>query len=473
MKFTGILKNMIIEAVIKSAFQDIVQKYAPKDNPSAKMDEIKEVILMDPTTRYRGDKEQMMRLTPQEFEKQVKVGKYSKWLMKQFVEGTLVRAAEEAGDNPTDERMKIEYKEQRRLFLEDALRYTDLLEKYERFKSRLKDATKKDINKVTSIDELSDLQVVATDSGETVRLAEYLGKKVKKGPSAEKKKDYSYPGSEILKVGDNYTLIKISDQGELGGRAASYFGGYHNEGRGESNWCTSPEGSSWSTNYRKQGPLYIFLANDDKGEVGEVTGLPKERFQFHFPSGQFKDRINRSIDVVEFLNGKANDMKDFLKPEFAAGLVNASGGNNKKFKIDGSNRSVDEFVRLYGIDEVFESLPDDLTDITIKFRDYQPINIPSSIGRFKRLRGLQLINCIDSLPNEVGLLDSLAVCALYGNANLKKVPDSLAKLPNLLFITVGETALGPIPESFKKAGFHEEDAEGSSQSKMRIWTRMD
>ena len=471
MKFTGILKDMIIEAVIKSAFQDIVQKYAPKDNPSAKMDEIKAVILMDPTTRYRGDKEQMMALTPQEFEKQVKVGKYAKWLMKQFVEGTLIRAMEEAGDNPTDERMKREYLEQRRLFLEDALRYTDLLEKYERFKSRLKDVTKKDINKVTSMDELSDLQVVATESGETVRLAEYLGKKVKKGPSAEKKKDYSYPGSEILKVGDNYTLIKIADQGELGGRAASYFGGYHNEGRGESNWCTSPEGSSWSTNYRKQGPLYIFLANDDKGEVGEVTGLPKERFQFHFPSGQFKDRINRSIDVVEFLNGGAKDLKEVLKPEFGAGLVSATGGSNKKFKIDGSNRSVDEFVRLYGIGEVFESLPDDLTDITIKFRDYQPITIPESIGRFSKLRGLQLFNCIDSLPSQVGMLESLHVCALYGNQNLKTIPDSLAKLPNLLFITVGETGLGPIPESFKKEGFHEE--EDGSNNRMRIWTRMD
>lgn len=468
MKFTGILKNMIIEAAIKSAFQDLVNKYMPKDNPKIKFDELKQVVMMDPTTRFRGDRNAALELNPKEFEDQVKIGKYAKWLMKQFVEGTVYNAAREAGDNPTEERMRREYLEQRRLFLEDAMRYTELLEKYEKFKGRLEDATKKDINKVNSLEELSDLQVIATAGGETVRLAEYMGKKVKKGDSVETKKDYRYPGSEILGVGDNFTLIRISDKGELGGKAASYFGGYHNEGRGESNWCTSPEGSSWSQNYRNQGPLYIFMANDDKGKVGEVTGLPQERFQFHFPSGQFKDRINRSINVVDFLNGPAKDLKETLKPEFAAGLVNM--GNVKKFKMDGGSRNVDEFIRLYGINEVFEALPDDLEEMQIKFRDYDPIKIPSSIGRFKKLRGLQLIKCVETLPEELGQLSNLSVFSVNGNERLNRIPDSVANIDRLMFISVADTAIKGIPPAFQKAGFTQEEEESGGKN-LNLWTR--
>jgi hypothetical protein len=99
------------------------------------------------------------------------------------------------------------------------------------------------------------------------------------------------------------------------------------------------------------------LPNDDGGSVGQKTGLPQERYQFHFPSGQFMDRDDRQINLVEYLNGKMAELKDYFKPEFAKGLV-TKGGN--KVEINYPESSSGKFIALYGFDDSLMSLRSEL-----------------------------------------------------------------------------------------------------------------
>jgi hypothetical protein len=341
--------------------------------------------------------------------------------------------------------------------MEDLPQFKDLLTKYERFKGSLVDSSKKDINTIKSFPELSQLQVKV--GNDTVDLGAYRGKKVKKEVGADAKTNFNFPGSEILKVGTDYTLIRISDKGDLGSKAASYFGGYSGGlDRGESNWCTAAEGSSHSHGYRQNGPLYIFMANDDKGQVGQVTGLPTERYQIHFPSNQFKSRDQYSaggnVPIVEWLNGKWGEFKELLKPEFAAGFVKQNiGGGGDKVDIKYPDSATGKFIALYGFDELFNVLPDSIVELNVINTSNEPINltIPESISRFKNIKSILFDNVISELPDSICELKNLYFLALPNNKNLKSIPDCvMTSFPNLVIINlVGSNPNVKIPEKMK------------------------
>lgn len=433
MKFTEILKTIILETAKFTALYDkYVKPGKEQDKGRLHFVTFKRLIFADPNTR-----------APQNFDiegasiddmKDVHPGKYSDWLIKRYL-GDKYKSAE--GYDVDHPFYREEFREFQRLFAEDTDRIKNLLSKYDRFKGSLKEKNKKDINNVHSIEELANLQVVVGDSGETVDLETYRGKKVKKEKGKESNKNFVFPGSEILKVGTDYTLVRISDKGELGSKAASFFGGYHNVDRGETNWCTSPQNSSYSENYRKQGPLYIFLANDDKGQVGEVTGLPTERYQIHFPSDQYKDRRNQTIDFEEELStGKFSEFKEHFKTEFAKNLTTTDG---REFKISSFQRgSTGRFIRIYGLEEIFESIPTSIEKFVIQNPENidVKINLPERIGDFKNLDLLTCDNCISNVPDSICELKSLQFLNLTNNSSLTNIPECLIDLPNLEFLNL-------------------------------------
>lgn len=439
MKTTELLRTLISEALYKSAFEELYKTYVePKE---LGFDTLKQLIMIDPFTRYRGEPQEILKMKPKEFEETVKIGKYSKWLVKTYVKGLLQVAKEKMGDTGSESDIQSEYKEYQRLFIEDTERLKTLLAKFDKYKSFIADQNKKDIMRIKSMEELATIPVFASDEGDVVDLESYRGRQKAKPTGGGKtggdvQSKFVYPGSQILKVGNYYTLIKIDGKGALQGKAASYFGGYHNADRGETNWCTSPEGSNACQNYLSDGPLYIFMANDDKGNVGELTGLPQERFQFHFPSNQFKDRTNRSIDVVEFLKGNAADLGDIFKSEFAKGLTTQG---SKKLVIESFGRGgIGTYVALYGLDDLFETLPDDLEDISISQSGNQPymIRIPDSITRFQRLNSLILENSISELNPNVCQLTNLTALGLEENKGLTNIPSCVWDMNSLMILNV-------------------------------------
>ena len=451
MKITKVLSNLITE---DARFQILYKKYVLPSGDRKKgllpFEVVKQIVFADPTTRvpenYDKDAASVQDMTSDK----VKVGKYTQWLLNLFVKPYLTReVTNEPIEVGTDE-YKSKANEYRRLFLEDLSQFTELLVKYDRFKGSLEDAAKKDINNVKSLNDLSHLKVKVGD--DTVDLNMYRGKKVKKEEGAAANTNFNIPGAEILKVGSEYTLIKIADKGALGSKAASYFGGYSGGlDRGETNWCTAAENSSYSNTYRNQGPLYIFIANDDKGKVGQVTGLPSERYQFHFPSNQFKfaNQHGGNVPIVEWLNGKWSEFKEILKPEFAKGFVKP---NTENVAIKYPDTSTGKFVALYGFDELFDVLPESITRLNIINTSNERVilTIPDSITRFKSLKAVLFENVINHIPDSICKIPSLLFIAAPNNAELKSIPDCIMNLPNLTFVNLNRCPNVKVPEALEQ-----------------------
>jgi hypothetical protein len=452
MKITKVLSNLITE---DARFQILYKKYVLPSGDRKKgilpFEVVKQIVFADPTTRVPENYDKDAASVEDMTSDKVKVGKYTQWLLNLFVKPTLTREVTNEPIEVGSDEYKAKANEYRRLFLEDLSQFTELLVKYDRFKGSLEDASKKDINNVKSLSDLSHLKVKVGD-GETVDLNMYRGKKVKKEAGAAVNTNYNIPGAEILKVGSEYTLIKISDKGALGSKAASYFGGYNGGlDRGETNWCTAAENSSYSNTYRNQGPLYIFIANDDIGKVGEVTGLPSERYQFHFPSNQFKyaNQHGGNIPIVEWLNGKWAEFKEIFKPEFAAGFVKPNSDN---VEIKYPDSATGKFVALYGFEELFNSLPTTIKRLNIINTSNETVNIdvPDTISRFTSLTAILFENMISKVPDSICELKNLVFLAFPGNKELRTIPECVTTLPNLTFLNVSRCPNVQVPESLEK-----------------------
>ena len=147
------------------------------------------------------------------------------------------------------------------------------------------------------------------------------------------------------------------------------------------------------------------------------------------------DRRDRGINLVEFLNGKGAELKDYFKPQFAKGLT--SGGGDI-VEINYPDSASGKFIALYGFDELFESLPDTITKLLINNKSQEKIalEVPASIGRFKTLEALMLQNIAKTLPDTICQLKDLNFLALPGNKDLQSLPECIKDLPNLAFINL-------------------------------------
>ena len=427
MNITSLLCSLINE---NARLQHVYDTYV-KPNPKIKtqpgqsargimdFDTLKNIIFGDPDTKVPNgfNKE---GVTFEEMSK-VKVGKYVQWMLKNFVQPKL----EYEVGTPEYKRAAQEY---RRLFIEDMDKINVDLLKFERFKGKLPEG-ERDIAKYTPA---------------TLSLAVDDFKLTKDSKSAKeeritKENPFQYPGSKIEIVTPKWTIVKIDENTEDGKKAGAYFGGYYDtrDEFDETSWCTSKLDGSYFSGYLKDGPYYIVLPNTDTA-FGKKTGLPKNRYQFHFPSNQYMDRRDRQINLVDYLNGPMSELKEYFKPQFAKGLVNKDG---KKVEINYPESSAGKFVALYGFDDLFDSLPQDIEHLLINNKSNQDIalDVPESLGRFTSLQALLLQNIVKSLPESIGKLTNLNFLALPNNKNLGSLPVGIGNIPGLAFINLKDS----------------------------------
>jgi hypothetical protein len=451
LRFTNILRDLIVES---SRFQVLFDKFVkPKEKGQRGImpfETLFALIAADPTTKI-PEGMNVDTAKPEQMEK-VKIGKYAQWLLKNFVTPKLEPNHPLMVLDPQSGQYKSALREFQNLFMEDLYKVTTNLQKFERFKNRLPQEYR-DINKLTPetlYDQVKDFSLEKT-----------------KATAAEKKEasqTYAHPGAEIVYRGQDWTVAKISDKGPLGKEAACFYGGSHNEARrGETNWCTSSPGLQWFDRYIGKGPLYVVIPNTPSSfktygkETGEVSGLPANRYQFHFPDNQFMDADDRQINLIEFLNTNEEGLKQFFKPEFMKSL---SGDKGEKIVIDYPSDSASKFIALYGFDEFFATLPATLKRLTFKntSRDKISLNIPNDIGRFKQLNAINFVGCVASIPEAICSLENLQYLSLVNNPDLQMLPDCIGNMPNLMVINLGGSdAKRVLPQSVFNRAEEDED----------------
>jgi hypothetical protein len=427
MKFTPLLKSIILEqsrfeVLYDALTQPSVDKQGKKQKPRLTKQELNTLVQADPTTRLNDvDLENMSK----DDYKKIKAGKYVQWLIKQYL---TLKTERQPGENGYDR----ELANVKATFMEDLYKVTDDLKKFERFKGKIQG--EKDINKLTA-DQLYD---AVKDFDLTLATT----------TKSERKSAEVHPGSKMVYDGPNWRVIEIEDKGPVGKEAACFYGGNNQETR----WCTSTPGTDqWFNRYIKDGPLYV-IYNPQDTDVASTTGLPKNRYQFHFPSNQFMDKDDRQQDLVQLLTGPMSDLKDFFKPEFAKGLT--VGG--EKLVIDSfTHGAVGKFIALYGLDDLIGNLPASLKEFQIQNKDSKNnivINIPEEIGRFKDLNMIMLDNCVASIPDSVCQLQKLKFLALINNKELKSIPECVSNLPSLLFLNLKGSPNVEVPNAIKEKG---------------------
>ena len=427
MKFTSLLKSVILEqsrfeVLFNALTKPSKDKEGIKSKPKLTKQEFIQLVTADPTTRLNNI--DVETADSKELEK-VKAGKYVQWIIRNYLTPKTER---QLGDNGYDK----EVKQVKSTFMEDLYKVTDDLKKFDRFKGKLPSEAR-DINKLTPdllYDAVKDFDLTLATTTKT-----------------ERKTAPVHPGGKLMYDGDNWKVIEIKDKGAVGKEAACFYGGNNQETR----WCTSAPGASWFERYIKDGPLYVIF-NPNDTDISPTTGLPKNRYQFHFPSNQFMDKDDRQMDLVQLLNGPMAELKDFFKPEFAKGLT--VGG--EKLVIDSfSQGAIGKFIALYGLDDLIGSLPDTLKEFQIQNRDNKSdvlVKIPEEIGRFKDLNMILLDNCVDSIPNSVCTLPKLRFLALINNPKLKTIPECVADLPNLYFLNLKGSENVQVPQSIQDKG---------------------
>ena len=427
MRFTSILRQVILEQSRFEILRDTLTKPAQdKDGKKVKAkmtpQEFLAIVQADPTTKMNNIDPQTAN--SKELEK-IKAGKYVQWLLKNYLTPKTER---QFGDSGYDK----EVKQVKETFMEDLYKVTDDLKKFDRFKGKLP-AEARDINKLTPdslYDAVKDFDLTLAST-----------------TKAERKSAEVHPGAKLMYDGDNWRVIEIKDKGVVGKEAACFYGGNNQETR----WCTSAPGASWFDRYIKDGPLYVIF-NPNDTDVAPTTGLPKTRYQFHFPSNQFMDKDDRQQDLVQLLNGPMSELKDFFKPEFAKGLT--VGG--QKLVIDSfSHGAIGKFIALYGLDDLIGNLPDTLEEFQIQNRDNKSditINIPEQIGRFKDLHMILLDNCVESVPDAICTLPKLRFLALINNPKLTSIPDCIVDLPSLYFLNLKGSTNVKVPDAIKAKG---------------------
>jgi hypothetical protein len=321
-------------------------------------------------------------------------------------------------------------KEFRRLFLEDLFKMNDIIGKFERVKPLIP-VDQRNIDSYTP----------TTLTNLILNLPEELKTKIQtkdvKSQAREERKTnrFAHPGATIMKEGTNYTLIKIEGTDTPQKEAAQWYGGFYDYMNGESHWCTSPPGSNYFMTYASAGPLYVIMANDDKGLVGARTGLPQERYQINFPKNQFMDRMDSRFDVVEKFNGDFAEFKEILKSEFAKGFVVP---NTDEVEITYPGSSAGVFIALYGFDDLIKSLPKTIKQLHVINTSNTPVylELSEAIGQFTELDTLLLQNVVKEIPESIGNLRNLDILSLTDNKELKTIPNSILNLENLAFLVL-------------------------------------
>jgi hypothetical protein len=184
---------------------------------------------------------------------------------------------------------------------------------------------------------------------------------------------------------------------------------------------------------------YIGLGNELS--AGMVRKLNQSAMSYYISKKKeklltksLKDLNENDMEVI-----MSKEMRPYyksLKTKFANELE--TGFDSSFVPIAYPNDTNAKFARLFGLNELFDLIPDNVLFLQIenKSKDDVILEIPSSIGKFTSLGTLVCDNIIRELPEEIGNCRQLAFLNLTNNKELTTLPASVGKLTCLDFVSV-------------------------------------
>lgn len=182
-------------------------------------------------------------------------------------------------------------------------------------------------------------------------------------------------------------------------------------------WCTATtESDDYYRQYSGKGPLFIFISKRD----------PKDKYQFHFESGEFMDSYDQEINFSRWNS-------DYLRKVF-------SDAGYEKY----ANVFVEDLVIPEGTTEI------DLSHYIKGF--IKSVKIPSSVkeigaGAFQYCKSLQSITIPDSVT-KIGK-GAFFDCILLRSV---EIPNSVIEICEEAFALCTSLQLIKIPDSVKEMG---------------------
>jgi hypothetical protein len=470
MKFVKILKQLILEA---KNTEELLNTYAYGEKKSDKgkvkrslmtPEELMVIIANDPTSRIKGLRpenvvNQLYNPTIKDSQDYIdlgleaveKPGDYTEWIITQLRK-LAIKVDQEVPFKENREAFERAYQRARRLFFEDLFKVKQDLIRFHANKKTDR-IEKKDINQYANFDELE--SVVASLPLETATTTR-----------SERRESKVHPGAEMVFESPNWDIIKIERQDELGREAACFYGGNQlRKERGETNWCTSaPNASGPFKNYISKGPLFVLIpkgGNTTFGpkDVGDISGLPSRRYQFHFEDKQFMDPDDSQIDLLEFFGpgGEMEELKEFFRPYFGKIFLKGENTNNKTFKLEYPSGGASKYAAIYGLDTIIDSIPDSITTFEVINKSNTPLDLKIDedfVKKFSNLKALHLHNAVSSLPSNLGDLN-LKFLAVTNSKNIDEIPQSVDRLVEDGTLTLASFAGSnpnlKLPEKLQKA----------------------
>ena len=427
MAFTSLIEQMRQIILEDSRLDVLTNKYTKaKKKKSGKVvkpkidyEKLEQIIKTDPTTKAEenGDIK--------------KTGKYSQWLIAKFLSVESLCDIDNEYGTPDWE---VCAKQKKELFFEDLYKATDYLLKFNKLKTMAIYKGEKDINRFKGIDDLF------------MAIKDYDLNTIEASTTKEERREMEiHPGGELVFDGDRWKVVKITDN-SLGKEAACYYGGNQRE----TNWCTSAPGLNYYKGYISRGPLYVVMDKTDKevaapnfgrGEEHKQTGLPKNRYQFHFEDNMFMNIDDRNIDIVKMMNGDMSELKDFFQPMFMASMGTTNNNKPEHVTIKYGSDKLSKYITMYGDETIFDGLPDNLErfQFEAESKDNYVLNLPESFYDKTSLKVLFVEGALTNLSPSIGKLKNLEVLAISDNPNLKEIPGTICGLDKLMVLSVMNT----------------------------------
>ena len=402
LSFTGILSNVILE---NSRYEVLVNKFTKAKKkgkkPKIELDTLTDLMLADPTTRDNSEQEGV----DQEI---TKVGAYSQWIIKQWL--GLQQEADKAYAYGSNE-WGVKLEQLQETFMEDLYKVTEDLQKFDRFKSQIPQE-KRDINRITSTDELYELTKQFSLEQATTTKAERV-----------------LQDAEMVYDGPNWEILIPKTK-----EASCHYGA-------NTRWCTAGSNNNYFEHYSKDGPLYIITNKKDH----------TDKYQFHFESNQFMDKEDRNVTLSSFLNDRP-DLKEFFKEMFKR-FLDKDQQHGKRVQVRYPNDNVSKYIGIYGFDEFMDSLPQDMIRFDFEsgggYGNQDKLSarpLPEKFTTFQDLQILHIEGLVSEIPESISNLKKLKFLSLAKNPDLKSLPDSLADLENLEVINIKDSpnvVIGP------------------------------